>query len=66
MPPPAARKRSNKELVEDDAVTPLAGGHVVSCLRPLDVKSPTKDLWKTAVSHHWMEVMLCHASADGM
>ena len=65
-PPPIGCEVSNEELVEDDGVTPLAGGHVLSCLRLLDVKNPTKHLWKTTVSCHWPEDMLCHASAYWM
>ena len=61
MPPPIGCEGSNKEFVEDDCVTPLAGGNVVTCLRLLDVKNPTKSLWKTTVSHHWLEYMLCYA-----
>ena len=53
MPPPIGCKGSNKELVEDDGITPLAGGHVASCLRMLlDAKGPRKSLRKTTVSHH--------------
>ena len=37
-------ERYNKELVEDNDVTPLAKKHVVSCLRLLDVKNPTNSL----------------------
>ncbi len=44
MRPPTGCEESNKELVEDDGVTPLAGGHAVLCLRLLDVKGPTKSL----------------------
>ncbi len=42
MPPPIGCEKSNKELVENDGVTPLAGGHVVSRLGLLDVERPTK------------------------
>ena len=94
MPPPIGCEGSNKELVEEDAVTPLVGGrvvsclrlldakgptyvegngvtplaegHVMSCLRSLDVRDPTKNLGKMTVSHHWLEDMLCHASAYWM
>ncbi len=38
----------------------------MSCLRLLDVKNPTNNLWETMVSHHWLEDMLCHASACWM
>ncbi len=44
MPPPSGCEESNKELVEDDGVTPLAGGHVVLYLLLLDVRDPTKSL----------------------
>ncbi len=60
MPPPIGCERSYKEPVEDDGVKTLAGGHVVSCLSLLDMKDPPKSLWKTMVSHHWLEDMLCH------
>ncbi len=63
MPPPSGCRRSTKKLVEDDGVTPLAGVHAVSCLRLLDMKDPTKSLWRTTVPRHWLEDMLCHASA---
>ena len=66
MPPLIGCEESNKELAEDDGVTPLAGGHVVSCLRQLDVKNLTKSPWKMMVSRHWLEDMLCHASAYWM
>ena len=66
MPPPIGREGSNKELVEDDSVTPLAGGHVVSCHRRLDVKNLTKSLRETMVSHHRLGHMLCHAPAYWM
>ena len=51
MPPPVGCEGPNEELVEDDGVTPLAGGHVVSHLCLLDVKDPANGLWKTAMSH---------------
>ena len=51
MPPPIGCEGSNKELVEDDGITPWAGGHVVSCLRLLDVKDPAKNSWRTTVPH---------------
>ncbi len=44
MPPPTGCEESNETLVEDDGVMPLAGGHVVPCLRLLDVKHPTQSL----------------------
>ncbi len=66
MPPPIGCKGSNKELVEDDGVTPSAEGHVVSCLHLLDVENQKKSSWKTTVSHHWLEDMLCYASAYWM
>ncbi len=66
MPPPIGCEGSNKELVEDNAVTPLAGGSVVSCLRLLDAKDPRRNLRKTMAPHHGLEDMLCHASAYWM
>ncbi len=59
MPPPIGCEESNDELVEDGGVTPLAGGHVVSCLRLLDVVYD-KHWQKTTVSYLWVEDMLCH------
>ncbi len=50
MPPPVGCEGSNKELVEEGAVTPLAGRHVASCLRLLDVKGPTQSLRKATMS----------------
>ena len=44
MPPPSGCEESNKEHVEEDGVTQLAGGHVVSCLHLLDIKDPPKHL----------------------
>ncbi len=66
MPPSIGCEGSNKELVECVSVTPWAGGHVVSCLRLLDVRNPTKTLRETSVSHHWQEDVVCHASAYWM
>ncbi len=66
MPPPTGCEGSNAELAEGGGATPLAGGHVMSRRRLLDVEDPTKNLWKMTVSHHWLEDMLCHASAHWM
>ncbi len=66
MPPPIGCEESNKGLVEDGGVTPLDGGHVVSCLRRWDVKDPAESSWNTMVSHHWLEDMLYRASAYRM
>ena len=66
MPPPIGYEGSDNELVEEDAVGPLAGGHILLCLRLLDVKDPTKSSWKMTVSHHRLKDMLCHASTYWM
>ena len=66
MPPPAGCEEPNKELVENDGVTPLAGGRVMSCLCLLDVKDPTRNLCEMTVSNHRLEDMLCLASAYWM
>ena len=66
MPLPTGLKESNQERVEGDGVTPLAGGHVVSCLRAQDVKEHAKSLKRVTVSHHWLEDVLYQVSAYRM
>ncbi len=57
MLPPIGCERSNEARIEEAAVLPSAGGHVVLCVR-----GPTEGLWKMALSHDWLEDVLCYAS----